>query len=302
VIQPKVDDMRLQYEVVHERKYPIALVTDSVCDLPQELIDLYQIHVVPLHILFGKSEYLDKLTIDPELFFSLAKNAETFPTSSQPAVGLFTRLYSFLSSHYESVIAVHIADKLSGTYSTSARAAESLEDGRKITVVDSRHIAGSEGLVVLRVAEAIAAGRSHDEIVAEIDGWSKKAELLVGVHTLDFLIRGGRVSPLEGVLARAMHLKPIVSVAADGSSTLYGKALSIRQNIAKIIKMTVRIHAETPLRAYGVLHGHDPAAANEFAARLERELGFAPLFIEEISPAAALHAGQGALAVCLMRE
>ena len=120
LIQPKVDDMRLQYEVVHERKYPIALVTDSVCDLPQELIDLYQIHVVPLHILFGKSEYLDKLTIDPELFFSLAEHAEVFPTSSQPAVGLFTRLYSFLSSHYESVIAVHIAGGLSGTYSTSA--------------------------------------------------------------------------------------------------------------------------------------------------------------------------------------
>ncbi|MGD0273125.1 MAG: DegV family protein [Gaiellaceae bacterium] len=302
VIQPKVDDMRLQYEVVHERKYPIALVTDSVCDLPQELIDLYQIHVVPLHILFGKSEYLDKLTIDPELFFSLAKHAEIFPTSSQPAVGLFTRLYSFLSSHYESVIAVHIAGKLSGTYSTSARAAESLEDGKKITVVDSRHIAGSEGLIVLRVAEAIAAGRSHDEIVAEIDGWSKKAELLVGVHTLEFLIRGGRVTPLEGMLARALNLKPIISVDEEGKSILYGKALSIRQNIAKIVKMTVRIHAETPLRAYGVLHGHDLAAANEFAARLERELGFPPLFIEEISPAAALHAGQGALAVSLMRE
>jgi DegV family protein with EDD domain len=302
VIQPKVDDMRLQYEIVHERKYPIALVTDSACDLPQELIDLYQIHVVPMHIIFGESEYLDKLTIDSELFFSLAEHAEVFPTSSQPAVGLFTRLYSFLSSHYESVIAVHIADRLSGTCSTSARAAETIEDGVKISVVDSRHLSGSEGLIVLRVAEAIAAGRSHDEIVAEIDGWSKKAELLVGVHTLEFLIRGGRVSPLEGVLARALHLKPIISVDAEGNSILYGKALSIRQNIAKIVKMTVRIHAETPLRAYGVLHGHDLAAANEFAARLERELDFPPLFVEEISPAAALHAGRGALAVCLMRE
>lgn len=302
LVQPKVDDMRLQYEVVHERKYPIALVTDSVCDLPQELIDLYQIHIVPLHILFGKSEYLDKLTIDPELFFSLAEHAEVFPTSSQPAVGLFTRLYSFLSSHYESVIAVHIAGGLSGTYSTSSRAAESIENGKEITVVDSRQISGAEGLIVLRAAEAIAAGKSHDEVVAEIDGWSKKAELLVGVHTLDFLIRGGRVSPLEGVLARALHLKPIVSVDEEGHSTLYGKALSIKQNIAKIIKMTRKIHAETPLRAYGVVHGHDLPAATEFAARLEREIGFAPLFIEEISPVASLHAGQGALAVALMRE
>ena len=302
VIQPKVDDMRLQYEVVHERKYPIALVTDSVCDLPQDLIDLYQIHVVPLHLLFGKSEYLDKLTINPELFFSLAEQAEVFPTSSQPAVGLFTRLYSFLSSHYESVIAVHIADKLSGTYSTSSRAAETLEDGKKISVVDSRTLTGSLGLIVLRVAEQIAAGRSHDEIVAEIDSYSDKSELLVGVHTLRFLIRGGRVSPLEGVAARALHLKPIISVDETGASILYGKALSIKRNIAKIIDMTARIHGETPLRNYGVVHGHDLAAANEFAARLERRLGFPPLFVEEISSAAALHSGQGALAVVAMRE
>jgi len=302
VIQPKVDDMRLQYEVVHERKYPIALVTDSVCDLPQELIDHYQIHVVPLHVLFGKSEYLDKLTIDPELFFSLAESSEVFPTTSQPALGLFSRLYSFLSSHYESVIAVHTAGRLSGTYSTSARAAESLEDGKKISVVDSRTLSGSLGLIVLRVAEQIAAGRSHDEIVAEIDGYSRKSELLVGVHTLRFLIRGGRVSSLEGVFARALHLKPIVSVDEEGASILYGKALSIRRNISKIIEMIVRIHVETPLRNYAVVHGHDPAAANEFAARLERELDFPPLYVQEISSVAALHAGQGALCVVAMRE
>jgi hypothetical protein len=302
VIQPKVDDMRLQYEVVHERKYPIALVTDSVCDLPQELIDQYQIHVVPLHVLFGKSEYLDKLTIDLERFFSLAEHAEVFPTSSQPAVGLFTRLYSFLSSHYESVIAVHTAGKLSGTYATSALAAETLEDGKKISVVDSRTLTGSLGLIVLRVAEQIAAGRSHDEIVAEIDGYSRKADLLVGVHTLRFLIRGGRVSPLEGVLARALHLKPIVSVDEAGASILYRKALSIRRNVSKIIEMTARIHAETPLRNYAVVHGHDPVAANEFAAKLERRLGFPPLFVEEISSVAALHSGQGALCVVAMRE
>jgi len=122
------------------------------------------------------------------------------------------------------------------------------------------------------------------------------------VHTLRFLIRGGRVSPLEGVAARALHLKPIISVDETGASILYGKALSIKRNIAKIIDMTARIHGETPLRNYCVVHGHDLAAANEFAARLERRLGFPPLFVEEISSAAALHSGQGALAVVAMRE
>jgi hypothetical protein len=69
-----------------------------------------------------------------------------------------------------------------------------------------------------------------------------------------------------------------------------------------MVKMTARIHAETPLRNYAVVHGHDLAAANDVAARLERELGFPPLYVEEISSVAALHGGPGAMAVALMRE
>jgi len=86
VVQQKVDDMLLQYEVAHRRKYPIAIVTDSTCDLPRELIDQYQIQVVPLHIIAGENEYLDKLTIDSEEFFDLADRSPQFPTSSQPSI------------------------------------------------------------------------------------------------------------------------------------------------------------------------------------------------------------------------
>jgi DegV family protein with EDD domain len=302
VAQPKVDDMRSQDATVSERKYPIALVTDSACDLPRELIERYQIQVVPLHILSGESEYLDGLTIDPLRFFELAERSKRFPTSSQPPESTFARLFSQLAAHYDSIIAVHLSSRLSGTYQASARAAASLADGAKISIVDSRHVSASLGLIVLRAAEALASGGNHDEIVAETEAAVLKAEILVGVRTLRFMVRGGRVSPLGGVVANALNLKPIVSLDKSGDSILRGRPLSVRSNVKKMVETVARIHAETPLRCYAVVHGHDPEAGRRFASQLERELGFAALFVEEISSVVALNAGRGAVSVAVMRE
>jgi uncharacterized protein len=303
VVQQKVDDMLLQYEVAHRRKYPIAIVTDSTCDLPRELIDRYQIQIVPLHLLFGEREFLDKLTIDSEQFFALAdrSSGSEFPTSSQPSTGLFSRTFSYLSTYYDSIIAIHVAGALSGTVNSCARAAEMLDGKKQISVLDSHQVSGSLGLVVLRAAEAVAEGRSHDEVVSEVESYARKAQILVSVHTLEYFIRGGRVKPAAGVIGRLINLKPIITLDAEGNAITI-KAFSVRQNVAKIVKMVERRHAESPLRCYALVHGRNLEGASELAAKLEQALGFPPLFIEEISPVLALHAGRGTVAVLTMQE
>jgi hypothetical protein len=273
VAQQKVDDMRLQYEVAHERKYPIAIVTDSTCDLPQELLDRYQIQVVPLHIIAGESEYLDKLTIDSEQFFDLADRSPQFPTSSQPSSGLFTRIFSYLSTYYDSIIAIHVSSQISGTASTGTQAARSLVGAKRISVIDSRQISGTLGLVVLRAAEAVAAGKSHDEVVSEVESYIRKAELLVSVRTLEYFVKGGRVKPVAGALGKVLNLKPIISLDAEGTPIRFGKAFSERRNVAKIAAMVARRHADSPLRCYAVVHGHDLEAARELTTKLEDALG-----------------------------
>jgi DegV family protein with EDD domain len=302
VVQQKVDDMRLQYEVAHERRYPIALVTDSVCDLPRGLLDRYQIQVVPLHLRIGEREYLDGLTIDPGLFFELAESAAGAPSSSQPSGELFARLFAYLSTYYDAIVAIHTSGQLSGTAATSARAAGTLPSADTISVVDSRHLSASLGLIVLRAAEAVAAGADRAELVREIESYTRKAEILVSVRTLEYMVRGGRVKPVAGVVGKALNLKPIVSLDAEGRSILHGRAFSVRRNVEKIVEMVVGRHAESPLRCYAVVHGHDRAAADDLAARLEQALGFPPLYVEEISAVVALNAGRGAVAVATMAE
>ena len=304
VLQQKVDDMKEQFLTAHARKYPIAVVTDSACDLPQELIEEYQIHVVPLQIRVGDVEYLDRRTLSPERFYDLADGAPSFPKTSQPAGTVLLRTYRFLAEHYESIVAVHLAGKLSGTYEASLRAAKqaAAETGKRIDVVDSRHLSGSLGLVVLRTARAVAEGWTQDRILSDLSTWSGKSDILVSVRTLRYMVRGGRVSPLQGLAAKVLNLKPIVSLEKDGSSKLYGKAFSVEANLKRILEMTEGKHKAGKLRNYAVVHAHDPAGAEALARRLERAIGFPPEYIMEISPVIALNAGRGALAVVSMAE
>jgi DegV family protein with EDD domain len=301
LVQQKADDMVRQHEVVYHRKHAIALVTDSACDLPRELIDRYQIHQVPLGLSIGASRYLDKITITPAEFYGLLDATPEYPTSSQPGAATFRHLYAFLGQYYESVIAVHLSSHLSGTWNASTTEA-ARQSGTKISVIDSRQLSGSLGLIVLRAAEEIAAGKSHEEVVAAVESCRAKADILVSVQTLKYMVRGGRVSPLKGLAARILNLKPIVSVDPGGHSVLYGKAFSQGANRRKILRMVRALHAEGPLRAYAVVHAHNAPGAERFIRDLEESLGFPPLYSMDISPVVGLNAGIGAVSVVTMKE
>ena len=181
----KADDMIRQSESVFKRKYKIALVTDSTCDLAEEIIDNYQIHVLPVNISFGDNHYLDKITIRPDQFYKMLNESPDYPKSSQINEKSFINLYSHLASHYDSVIAVNLSDKLSGTFHTSQKAAQivSKEFNKPITVINSKGISGSVGLVVLRIAEAIEKGFSHDQIVEMAEKWVSDSKIYVTVMT-----------------------------------------------------------------------------------------------------------------------
>ena len=185
----KADDMIRQSDVVYNRKWKIALVTDSTCDMAQELIDQYQVNMLPININFGENHYLDKVTIHPEQFYSLLEENKHYPKSAQVNEKAFTNLYSHLASHYDSIIAIHLSDKLSGTFSSSQKAAQAIsrEFNKPISVINSRNLSGALGLIVLRVAQAIETGYSHDQVVEMAENWVKKVKIFVSVKDIKYL-------------------------------------------------------------------------------------------------------------------
>ncbi|HUW42278.1 MAG TPA: DegV family protein [Rectinemataceae bacterium] len=301
ILEQKVDAMRREYEVSHSRKYPIALVTDSVCDLPRSLVDEYQIHVVPLSILIGEHQYLDGVTIANGDIYAAMDGGVPYPSTAQPSPTAFRRLYSFLSTYYDSIIAIHVSGKLSGTYGVSLKEAEKLE-GKKVSVIDSRSDSGAQALIVLRAAELIAEGKSHDEVVAAIRDFIPKAKIYVSVPTLRYMVKGGRVSPLKGALANALNLKPIVSLDAQGAAELHGQAFSVRRNKRRILVLASDFIGSGRLRCYGVVYAGNEDEATAFGEAARAAFGKPPLFIQEISPIIALNAGRNTLALVLMKE
>ncbi|MDD8016700.1 MAG: DegV family protein, partial [Acidobacteriota bacterium] len=108
--------MLRQYEAGHSPKSKIALVTDSACDLPKAFLDEHQIHVIPFSLSFGESLYLDKVTITPSQFYAQRRASKVYPKTAQPPPAVVRAMFSFLASHYESVIVCTISDKLTGMY------------------------------------------------------------------------------------------------------------------------------------------------------------------------------------------
>ena len=298
----KADDMIRQSEVVYNRKWKIALVTDSTCDLEQDIIDNYQINMLPININFGENHYLDKITILPEQFYTLLKENKDYPKSSQVNEKSFTNLYSHLASHYDSIIAIHLSDRLSGTFNSSQKAAKAISEelNKPISVINSKNISGALGLVVLRTAQAIEAGYSHDQVVNMAEKWTNNIRIFVSVKTMKYLVRGGRVSFVMGLIARILNICPIVSIDESGKAIVFDKAFNQRSNMEKVMGYITKISKEKTIWNYIVLHANNTDAAQWYSEKMETLTNKKPASIVNISPILGANAGIGAAAVSLL--
>ena len=300
----KVDDMVRQNEVITNRKWKIALVTDSTCDLSAEIIDKYQINVLPMNINFGDYHYLDKVTIQPEQFYDLLNTNPTFPKTAQINERSFTNLYSHLASHYDAIVSVHLTSQFSGTYLSSKKAAEriSKEFNKPVIAIDSKNLSGALGLIVLRVAEAIEKGVSFSEIQVLSESWVRNSKIFVSVKTLKYMVKGGRVSPTKGFISNLLNVNPIVSMDEEGKSFLFGKTFSQKSNMKKVLAHIKTLVSEKGVWNYVVLHAHNLAGAEWYAAQMKLITGKEPVSVVNISPVIGMNAGIGTAAVALMVE
>jgi hypothetical protein len=300
----KVDDMVMQQEMSHNPKWPIALVTDSTCDLPQETLEKYQITMVPLTLQVGASMYLDRTTISNEQFYHLLESSPDYPSTSQPSYKDFINKYSYLSSHYHSTIGIHLSKHFSGTFSNSVRAAKAVSEqsGKEINVLSSKRVSSALGLVVLRAAEAIEQGKTHDEIVNGIEEWSDKSHLLVSARTVKYLVKGGRLSHSKGVISKLLGLRPVISADNDGKLFSFGKAYSEKGSMKLLIDEATRLAGKGKIWGYAITHARNIETAMWYSDQMEVLTGKKPLFVNDCSPVLGVHGGPGTVVLSIMEE
>ncbi|MDD3562327.1 MAG: DegV family protein [Candidatus Cloacimonetes bacterium] len=297
----KVDDMKIQHETSHEQKYPIGIITDSACDLPQELLDQYQISRIAFGVNFGKEFYLDRLSLKPEAFYQKLKNNKNHPQSSQPSPSSLQGTIDHMAGNYDKVFAIYVSDKLSGTYQSAASYIAG-RHGNTVYPVNSKQLSVSEGLVVLRVARAIEAGKSFQSIHSRLDSWIANTHIYTDINTLKYMVRGGRVPPLAGAIASLLNLKPIVGLDREGKAKVSGKSFSRASNMRRIIKMIQTELQDKELWEYAIVHALADDRAQEYSSKLTKLLGKSPAYIMPLSPVVGVHNGIGAVGIGVMYD
>jgi DegV family protein with EDD domain len=297
----KVDDMRRQYEISHNRKFDIGLITDTASDLPEELIDRYQIQQIPFGISFGNRQYLDKRTIQSEHFYQLLKTDRKHPVSSQPSPQLVRNSIEFSTGYYKQIIAVHISDKLSGVVQTATSMAKDIP-GTEIKIINSKQLSVSEGLLTLRFAEAIAEGMAYDDIIRESENWIKNTKIYTDIDTLKYMVRGGRVKPLTGFIAAVLNLEPIVSLDEEGKALAYGKSFSRKSNMKKITNIIKTELNKKGLWKYAIVHADAEKRAKQYAEILTTVTGQCPAYIMQLSPVVGVHNGIGTVGIGIIYD
>ncbi|PUU94553.1 MAG: degV family protein [Halanaerobium sp.] len=305
ILDQKADDMLLQQAVKYNRKTEIAVLTDSIADFPEEYRDQHQVHLLPLNILLAGTNYLDKVTIDSKNFFDIIDEAEEYPSSAQPAVKKIEDQLNYLAEHYDSIIAITVSAKMSGTYDNLTKAAENVKkenEELKIEVIDSKTNSGAEGLLVMEAVEKIEAGKSFEEAVSYLKSIREKLYIYVSVSDFKYMVRGGRVSPLKGKLAGFLNLKPIISIDREGNGIAFATAFSKKGNFKKIKSILEDHQSENGIKRFAVVHGDDLERAKRYLESFRELLDIEVEFLEPISPIVAMNAGRGSTAVALLEK
>lgn len=303
IIFQKADDMKRQYESIYERKSEIAILTDSIADLPKELMDKHQVHLIPLNLLIEDTNYLDKVTISSNYFYELMDDLEDYPSSAQPTTKEAEKVLIELADHYQSIIVITVSSQMSGTYDVLKQASQSdALLGIKVKVIDSKQNSGAQGLVVKKAAEALEAGHSFEEVVEIVEKTIEKTKIFVSVPTLKYMLKSGRIGKAQALAGDILNLKPVVSIDDAGDGIVIGNAFSTRGNMRKIQDLVKEMMKENEIESYVIVHANGGERVKEFEDYYTKLIGRGPDYIMDISSIVAMSAGIGTVAIALTTE
>lgn len=191
----------------------VRLVTDSSCDLPQDVVDAHGITVVPLTIRFGEDELTDREELSAEEFYRRMGAFEGLPETAAPSPGAFEEAFRKAGADGDAVICLNISSALSATMASAQNAARAVEGDLDVRVLDSKSITAGLGTQLVLAAEAAAGGARAEEVVAVIEAAIPRTRILGGLDTLENLRKGGRIGGAKAMLGTMLSVKPVVDIS-----------------------------------------------------------------------------------------
>jgi DegV family protein with EDD domain len=292
----------------------VAVVSDSGADIPTTEIDRLSIHVVPVRLSFGEKEYLDRVTLSSEDFYSLLQESPEAPKTSQPPAQDFSRVYGLLTSHRYDVVSVGISSKLSGTTSAAISAAQRANQGAidsaagshgegNVRVFDSLSASAGQGLLAIIAAEAAERGMSAEEVEAVLRELRPVCKVYAVANDLAYAVKGGRLKPWVKWLADHLHLNPVLTATAKGTLGLAGFHLGRGAQPARLVASALKHMQAGQIYRIIIAHANNPQGAAEVRrGLLARHSCIHSCHLTEAGSALGVHLGPGGLILAFVPQ
>ncbi|WP_027308927.1 DegV family protein [Caloramator sp. ALD01] len=273
----------------------IAIVTDSTSDIPKELVNRYNIRVIPLTITYKDKTYYDGVDLKIDDLLRMLDEGEELPKTSQVNPARFYEEYKRLFDEgYNKIISIHLSSNLSGTYQSAIIAKNMLETD-DIYVVDSRTVSFGTGMLALKAAKMIEEGKDVEEIYNTLNILAPKSRVAYALDKLEYLKKGGRLSGTQAAIGTLLNIKPIIYIT-DGSHAILDKTRGMKKALSRMIKYVQdEGFDENELFAIGTVKDYENL--EEFKEMVKNELGVDNYLLAEVGTVVATYSGPGVVGI-----
>lgn len=281
----------------------MRIVTDDVADIPADLIEKYDIYVIPVNIMFGTEEFLSGVTMDHAAFYQKVKqvDAHNFPKTSQPTPYQFVEVFEKLIEEGENeFLTVTVSQKLSGTYDSAEAARRELAGKGTFHLFDSQSGSAGQGFLVLEAARMAQSGAGADEILRRLEKLRDELIVVFLIDSLEYAVKGGRVGSLRSTVATLLNIKPIMTLR-DGVIVEAGKVRTYSKALAYLVDFVQKRAGDKAVKL-AVIHAGAHDAGEALLAQAKREIEHTEALIADMAVAVAVNLGPGALGIVALPE
>jgi len=278
----------------------VAIIADSTCCLPKELVEKYHIRIVPLEIIYEDKSYRDGIDITPGEVYKIMRKKENLPTTSTAAVGDFLEAYRQSCKEAESVLCITLTSLQSQTFQAAVTARDMAKEEMPETIVevfDSRAVAGSLGFMVLAAARAAEDGASLAECLEAAKKVMDKVNFLAMLDTLYYLARLGRMAKAAAWAGAMLNIKPVLGhTPAVGVTEPVARPRTKAKAVERMLEIMAEKVGNSKVHVM-VQHADDLEEAKKLLAEVKSKFNCVESYITEFTPVMGVHTGPGLLAI-----
>lgn len=270
----------------------VRILTDSLADIPPEILKALDITTVPTVVRFGSTVYRDRVDLSPSEFYRRLKASAELPSTSQPPIGVFEEIYDRLAETTDQILAIHTIASLSGIYNASVAAASNIQNAR-IELIDSRQVSMSLGWLVIIAARAACEGRDLDQVKAIVQAAMARVHIIAMLDTLEYAYRGGRLGKGAALLGTLLNVKPLLSIK-DGEIVPVENVRTQKRALERLA--TIALRSGTPAEL-SIIHAQAPQQAAALQAMLAPAFPKERMVMSETGPVLGTHVGPGTVGI-----